>query len=91
MAFVTVEILDAAGMPVPDGVRTIDFQVEGVGELAAAGSANPKDVASFRQPTCRTFKGKCMAILRPTGHEGTITLRAKSAGLELASVTIKCV
>ena len=91
LAFVTVELLDAAGTPVPDGVRTIDFQIEGVGELAAAGSANPKDVTSFRQLTARTFRGKCMAILRPTGHEGTITLHAKSVGLEPATVVVKCV
>jgi beta-galactosidase len=90
LAFVTVEMLDAAGAPIPDGIRTIDFQIEGVGELAAAGSANPKDVTSFRQPTCRTFRGKCIAILRPTGHEGTITLRAQSAGLEPATVVVKC-
>jgi beta-galactosidase len=90
LAFVTVEILDAAGTPFPDGVRTIDFQIEGVGELAAAGSANPKDVTSFRQPTCRTFRGKCVAILRPTGHEGTITLRATSAGLQPATVAVTC-
>src|ERR1017187_8608255 len=91
LAFVTVELLDAAGTPVPDGVRTIDFQIEGVGELAAAGSANPKDVTSFRQPTARTFRAKCMAILRPLGHAGTITLRATSAGLEPATVVVKCV
>jgi len=90
LAFVTVEILDAAGVPIPDGVRTIDFHLEGVGELAAAGSANPKDVTSFRQPTCRTFRAKCIAILRPTGHEGTITLRATSPGLEPATVVVKC-
>jgi beta-galactosidase len=89
LAYVTVEMLDASGVPVPDGIRTIDFQLEGVGELAAAGSANPKDVTSFRQPTCRTFRGKCIAILRPIGHEGTITLRATSAGLEPATVVVK--
>jgi beta-galactosidase len=91
LAFVTVELLDAAGTPVPDGVRTIDFQIEGVGEVAAAGSANPKDVTSFRQPTARTFRAKCMAILRPTGHAGTITLRATSPGLEPATIVVKCV
>jgi beta-galactosidase len=90
LAFVTVELLDAGGAPVPDGVRTVDFHIEGVGELAAAGSANPKDVTSFRQPTARTFRAKCMAILRPTGHAGTITLRATSPGLEPATVTVKC-
>ena len=90
LAFVTVQITDAAGMPIPDGVRTIDFQIEGVGELAAAGSANPKDVTSFRQPTCRIFRGKCIAILRPTGREGTITLRATSDGLQPANLVVNC-
>ena len=91
LAFVTVEITDAAGAPIPDIVRTVDFRVEGVGELAAAGSANPKDVTSFRQPTCRTFRGKCLAILRPTGREGTITLQAKSDGLQPATIVVNCI
>jgi beta-galactosidase len=91
LSYVTVELVDAAGNAVPDGVRTIEFEITGAGELAAAGSANPKDVTSFRMPTARTFQGKCMAILRPTGHAGTITLHAKSAGLEPAVVVVKCV
>jgi beta-galactosidase len=90
LAFVTVQIADAAGEPVPDLVRKIDFEVSGVGELAATGNANPKDVASFRQPNTRTFHGRCLAILRPLGSEGLITLQAKSEGLKSASVTVQC-
>jgi beta-galactosidase len=90
LAFVTVEITDTAGAPVPDIVRQIEFHVEGAGELAAVGNANPKDVASFREPTCRTFHGRCLAILRPFGREGTITLRATSDGLSPASAVVKC-
>jgi beta-galactosidase len=90
LSYVTVDLVDAAGNSVPDGVRTVDFEIAGVGELAAAGSANPKDVTSFRTPTARTFQGKCMAILRPTGRAGTITLHAKSAGLEPAIILVKC-
>ena len=90
LAFLTIEILDAAGAPVPDIVRRIDFHVEGEGELAAVGNANPKDVASFRQPTCRTFHGRCLAILRPLGREGQITLRVSSDGLLPASITVAC-
>lgn len=88
LVFVTVEITDASGGPIPDAVRTINFQLEGAAELAAAGSANPKNATSFRQPTCRTFRGKGMAILRPTGRAGVITLRASSAGLEPATVAV---
>ena len=68
----------------------IDFHVEGAGELAAVGNANPKDVASFREPTCRTYRGRCLAILRPFGREGTITLQAKADGLLSASAVVKC-
>ena len=90
LAFVTVEMLDATGATIPDGVRAVDFHIEGVGELAAAGNANPKDVTSFHQSACRTYRGKCIAILRPTGHEGTVILRAASAGLLPATLAVKC-
>jgi beta-galactosidase len=91
LAYVTVELLDANGAVVPDGIRTINFHLEGAGELAAAGNANPKDVTSFRLPTCRTYQARAMAILRPLGHAGVITLHATSPGLEPATVVVKCV
>jgi beta-galactosidase len=91
LAFVQVEVMDGSGEPIQDLVRRIDFQVEGAGELAAVGNANPKDVASFRVPHCRTFRGKCLAILRPSGRPGTITLRASAEGLAPASITVKCI
>jgi len=90
LAFITVEITDAAGNSVPDIVRKIDFHVDGSGELAAVGNGNPKDVTSFREPTCRTFRGRCLAILRPSGREGAITLRVTADGLAPASVVVKC-
>jgi len=90
LAFITVQITDDAGAAVPDVVRRIDFQVDGDGELAAVGNANPKDVASFREPHCRTFHGRCLAILRSTGREGVISLRVRSEGLAPASLSIRC-
>ena len=63
----------------------------GAGELAAVGNANPKDVASFREPTCRTFRGRCLAILRPFGHEGTITLAGQVGWALTRTVVVKCV
>lgn len=90
LAFVHVQVTDDTGEAVPDLIRRIDFQVDGAGELAAVGNANPKDVASFREPHCRTFRGKCLAILRPLGRPGTITLRASAEGLSTASIAVKC-
>lgn len=90
LSFATMQITDDGGEPIPDIVRRIDFHVVGAGELATVGNANPKDVASFRQPTCRTFRGRYLAVLRGSGHEGAITLQAKSDGLIAASTPAKC-
>jgi beta-galactosidase len=45
------------------------------------GNANPKDVASFRQPHRDTFHGACLLVVRPRGESGKIIIRAESAGL----------
>jgi beta-galactosidase len=90
LAFATIEITDAAGGLVPDMERRIDFRIEGAGELAAVGNANPKDVASFREPTCKTFNGKCLAVLRSLGREGRIALRVTSEGLTPATAIVEC-
>jgi beta-galactosidase len=66
----------------------VEFRTQGAGELAAQGSGAPDDAASFQAPVCRTFQGRCLAIVRPTGTSGEISLRAESAGLEAAAVTI---
>ncbi len=89
LGFVTVEVLDQAGDLVPDAVVPITLHVRGVGELAGVGNGNPKDVAGFRQPRTRTFHGKCLAVIRPTGSAGSITLRAEAEGLPAATSTLK--
>ena len=89
LCYVMVELQDAAGKPVADGVQEIFFTAKGEGELAAVGNANPHEMASFRQPHRRAFHGRCLAILRPTGKRGTITLEARGEGLRSAAVTIE--
>ncbi|MGJ5816032.1 glycoside hydrolase family 2 TIM barrel-domain containing protein [Paludibaculum fermentans] len=89
LSFVTVEVVDAAGLLVPDTVIPVAFSVSGAGELAAAGSANPKDPFSFRKPRPKTFHGQCLAILRPKGTAGSITLQAQAEGLAGGTVSIR--
>jgi beta-galactosidase len=89
LAYVTVEVVDEAGNVVPDATLPVSFSISGVAKLVAAGTANPKDVRSFRQQRPTTFHGKCLAIVRPTGHAGSVTLRAQAEGLSTASVELK--
>jgi beta-galactosidase len=89
LAYATVEVRDESGEVVPDATVPVAFSISGAGELAAVGTANPKDLRSFRQQRPTTFHGKCLAIVRPTGDAGTVTLRAQAEGLTPASVTVR--
>jgi beta-galactosidase len=88
LAYVTVEVVDANGQRVPNAEVTVRFSVTGVGELAAQGSGGPNVPASFRGPERKTFQGRCLAILRPTGGTGEITLRTEANGFEPIKLTI---
>ncbi|HEY6448061.1 MAG TPA: glycoside hydrolase family 2 TIM barrel-domain containing protein [Acidobacteriaceae bacterium] len=89
LSYVTATVTDAEGRPLPDAVVPVSFSTSGAGEIAAVGNANPKDVASFRQPRRDTFHGQCLAIIRPTGKPGSIELRAESPGLEGATIRLQ--
>jgi beta-galactosidase len=88
LSYVTVQVMDEQGRLVPDAVVPVSFTISGAGEIAAVGNANPKDVASFRQPQRKTFHGTCLVVVRPTGTSGQIELRANSPGLEGAAVQL---
>ncbi len=89
LSYVTVEVVDAGGQRVPDAEVAVRFSVTGAGQLAAQGNGCSNRPASFRAPVRETFQGRCLAILRPTGHAGAITLRAEADGLEPSSVTVR--
>jgi beta-galactosidase len=89
LSYVTLEVLDQSGEPVPDAVIPVSFSISGPAELAAVGTANPKDVQSFRSLRPKTFHGKCLAIVRPNGGLGDVTIRAQSEGLPAASITVR--
>jgi beta-galactosidase len=88
LAYVTLEVSDQAADLVPDATIPVSFAITGAGELAGVGTANPKDVQSFGQRSLKTFHGKCLVIVRPTGAAGNAILRAESEGLMPASVTL---
>lgn len=91
LAYAMVQVLDESNNLIPDAVVPVTFDVTGAGELAAVANANPKDVASFRQPHRLTYHGVCCAIVRPKGAAGSVTIRVESEGLEPASTAVEVV
>jgi beta-galactosidase len=89
LSYVTVEIVDRHGIVVPNAAIPIHFTVSGAGELAATGSPAPNDASSFHLPVRKTFEGHCLAILRPKGDSGKITLKAEADGVKSATIVVK--
>lgn len=89
LSYVTVEIVDAEGNLVPDAQLPVQFKVEGAGTLAAVENGNPTDMKSFTAPQVSSFKGRCLAILRPNGKAGVLKLKAESAGLAAGEVAVQ--
>jgi len=88
LAYVTTEILDKSGRLVPDAVHVLQADISGPAELVAFGNANPRGVASFHQLAAKTWHGRALAVLRPTGETGIVTIRIKSDGLSTAQAAL---
>lgn len=89
LAYVTVEIVDAQGRLVPVDAISLQFSIEGNGEIIATASASPNEMQSFQKPEHRSFRGKCLVVVRPKGRGGKIILTAKADGLREAQVIIE--
>jgi beta-galactosidase len=89
LSYVTVEVVDQNGLVVPTAAIPVRFTVTGAGELAAAGSSAPNDAASFHVPLRKTCEGRALAILRPAGDAGKITLKAEADGLKAAMIEVR--
>lgn len=88
LAFVQIELLDAAGRLHPLAENLVEVTLTGPAALAALGSARPDSVESFQQPQRHVFQGKALAILRTTQEAGTVTLTVSSPGLVAAQVVL---
>ena len=91
LCYVMAEIVDSEGRLVPHAQLPINFAIDNAGELAGQASGAPNKPASFQSPECLTFQGRCLAIVRPSGTAGTITLKANCDGLAAAEQIIRCV
>jgi hypothetical protein len=89
LSYVHIEVTDKNGLVVPDANCQVRLSITGQGTIAAAGNASPTDMESFRQLSPKTFRGKALAIVRPSGRPGVILLKAIGNGLQETSVEIK--
>ncbi|WP_105103112.1 beta-galactosidase GalB [Microbulbifer pacificus] len=89
LAFVTLQVLDAKGNPVPRAHNAVTFDLQGPGEIIATENGDPTSLVPFNALQRDTFNGLCLVVVRSqAGREGEITVTASSPGLESATAKI---
>jgi beta-galactosidase len=88
LSYVSVQILDANGVPVPFASNRITFEVTGAGKLAATGNGNQQSHTPFKGSQMEAWQGKCIAIVQSTDRKGKITITARSGSLPVATATL---
>jgi beta-galactosidase len=90
LAFITVRVLDAAGITAPAASDHIKFTIDGPGEIVATDNGDPTSFEPFQAPERNAFNGQALVVVRAfAGRPGTIRISAQSGTLESASVTLK--
>ena len=82
LSFVTLEVLDKAGNPVPDAAIPVTLDLKGQGTLLAAASADLRDVEPTTSPRVTTYKGRAIVVIRSSRKGGRATLTATSPELK---------
>ncbi|MFF3378345.1 glycoside hydrolase family 2 TIM barrel-domain containing protein [Streptomyces sp. NPDC002680] len=77
LAYVTLTLTDPDGTLHTAADRPVRLEVTGAGALLGFGSADPASEERFDAPERRTYEGRALAVLRPTGP-GKIHLTASA-------------
>jgi beta-galactosidase len=89
VAYLNARVTDENGVTVPDAVHKITFAVEGPGVIAAVDNADTASHEGFQGNERSAFQGWCIAILKASRDQGTITVRVSAAGLAGTSLKVE--
>ncbi len=88
LTFITVEVVDKQGTPVPEATIPCEATIKGAGTLLAFASADLKDAEPYTLPRVKTWKGRALLVVRSTQKGGSVNVSIKSA-LPTAGLTLK--
>lgn len=88
LVFITCDVLDASGVPVPTAANKVTFACEG-GTVLGTDNGNAACVEPMRTASKSAFNGKMLCVCRHDGKAGTLTVTATADGLTAGSVTVQ--
>ncbi|NDC74449.1 DUF4982 domain-containing protein [bacterium] len=90
LAFITAQVVDAAGVTVPRAKIPLVFSVEGPGDVIATDNGDATSFESFQAPERKTFNGLALAMVRGrAGSPGLLTVTVRSEGLPPARLEVR--
>jgi beta-galactosidase len=89
LSYVLVEALDAKGNLAPLADNSVQFDVQGPGEIAGIDNGDQTSYESFQASQHKLFFGKAMLIVRTKdGQAGKIQVTARSQGMKDSTATV---
>jgi beta-galactosidase len=91
LSFVTVRVLDRAGVAVPTAEHGIRFRIVGDARIEGVDNGDQFSHEPFKADHVRLFNGQALVIIRAGRRPGTVTLTAAAdgGGVEPASARIE--
>jgi len=92
LAFIRIEVRDAAGERLPQAATPLHVRIEGPGELLATDNGDPTDMTAFPSSSRAAFSGRALAIVRARpGARGDLIVHVEADGLTPAHVPLTLV
>lgn len=88
LAFISVEVVDAAGRVVPQAADNITYTLSGPGSLAGLGSADLTSTETYRANPRKVFQGRALVVVRTGSTGGRLSLEATAPGLTAARLEL---
>ena len=90
LSYVTVTVADKDGLLVPRSKNHLQFEVSGPGEIVATDNGDATNQVPFQSHERDAYNGLALVIVRAQpGKTGTITVRARSEGLQGAEIALR--
>ncbi len=89
LSYVTLHVLDARGVQVPDADNTIHVSVSGAGTFQGADNGKEDDAEGYKSTTHDAFNGLMLAIVQAGTRPGPIHITVTSPGLRGAAITLR--
>lgn len=78
---VVIDVVDRNGVLCPYADESLQFEWTGPARLLGVDNGDPVAMFPYKQPVCRSFRGKCVLLLQPTGETGEVEITVKGAHL----------